>query len=186
MTYYLGIDPDVKCMGFALWSDSYGPHWVGVAKIPTRLSKEAAVVKQAEASAEVIRFLTTKLRFRFGGVALESQQKDRRVMGFDAHTSLSQVTGAVLGSISSEVLACPIRVVKPWEWKKSQKKHAMQARLYTDLGWGWTKKGEGSDRFAIPTNLPQTLQGADRLKPNDWKHVGDALLLARWAYLNIK
>ena len=55
----------------------------------------------------------------------------------------------------------------------------MQARLYYDLDWGYEIIGSGLKRYARPNSPPIFF---DNITPGQWKHVGDALLLARWAH----
>lgn len=68
----------------------------------------------------------------------------------------------------------------PETWKGGIAKYAHQARLYKELGWGYeiVSKGKPS-AYSRPTNPPQKFK---HITKGQWKHVGDALLLAKWAH----
>ena len=50
---------------------------------------------------------------------------------------------------------------------------------YRELGWGYAIVGTGTSSYARPLNPPAHF---DHITAGQWKHVGDALLLAQWAH----
>ncbi len=94
--------------------------------------------------------------------------------------TLAQVAGVGLSWIRDFHPEARCWIPTPTEWKGQLAKHAHQARLYSDLGWGYTIIGSGKNRYARPLTPPPAFQ---HIKPGQWKHVGDGLLLARSASL---
>jgi hypothetical protein len=106
---------------------------------------------------------------------------------------LGNVAGLAVMRVARGYLhGCGLYWPKPAEWKGSVEKHAMQARLYEELGWGYEivwknqKSPIGRSRkgdYAVPQahTLVTPGLGTD-IAPTEWKHVGDALLLARWCW----
>ena len=93
---------------------------------------------------------------------------------------LAQVAGVAMGLLMSKALTRQFYMPPPSVWKGHIPKAVMQARLYDELGWGYEMVGKGKPAdYAIPCNVPLRFT---YLKKTDWKHVGDALLLARWVF----
>ncbi len=173
----IGIDPDCKDCAIAAW-DGAGPFAAQVIHVVRRKTKVQSQVLMAAALAG-----KNPLPELFGldvtTIAIEGQQIDgRRARPADLFT-LAHVTGAALAWCTEWWGMANILIPTPNQWKKSVAKHAMQARMYSRFGWGYTKHGSGSDRYARPVNPPSNF---DHITKGQWKHVGDALLLAQWAY----
>lgn len=174
MKIALGIDPDVKDLALGVWDDD-GPwgaeviHLVGKSKIG-----EQSQVRMAHALSRKENTIAMPHI-----IAIEGQQVDgRRARPRDLFT-LAHVTGAAIHWCAGLFPFAHIIVPTPTEWKGGVAKHAHQARLYDDLGWGYEIIGSGNGRYARPDLPPSTF---DHITPGQWKHVGDALLLARWAH----
>jgi len=174
----LGIDPDVHDLSIAAWND-HGPMAAQVVHVKQR---KGAYVQSQVRMAE--RLAGTDPDHPMWGapvgrIAIEGQQIDgRRARPKDLFT-LAHVSGAALAWCMEWFGSAAMFLPTPAEWKGAVAKHAMQARLYSDLGWGYTIHGAGTDRYARPAEAPKNFQHVTR---GQWKHVGDALLLARWAH----
>lgn len=171
----IGIDPDVRNLSIARWGP-HGPEAAIVVHV-TGSGDEPSQVSMARALEHFGAMLnTTFVSF----VAIEGQQVDaRRARSRDLFT-LAHVTGAAIAWAARYMPSdARILVPTPHEWKASVAKHAMQARLYVELGWGYEIIGRGASSYARPVNPPSSFS---HITAGQWKHVGDALLLAKWAY----
>lgn len=181
----LGIDPDVKDLAFGLW-DENGPLDAAVVHVTGRKVGNSAVRMAQQLFTSLIHasYWFRQSISRIEVVAIEGQQKDKRRARPKDLFTLAHVTGAALHWTVSHWPEASIYVPTPREWKGGVAKHAHQARLYHDLGWGYTIIGSGDNRYARPSGL--TPSKFKYITPGQWKHVGDALLLARWAYNKAK
>lgn len=173
----LGIDPDVSDLAIAAWCEG-GPLHAQVIHVVRRASGSQSQIKMANALADTDpdEYLS---RLWVGNIAIEGQQIDgRRARPKDLFT-LAHVTGMAAAWCIEWFGMANILIPTPAEWKGAVAKHAMQARLYTDLEWGYALRGSGLKRYAVPLHAPTSF---DDITPGQWKHVGDALLLARWAH----
>jgi hypothetical protein len=173
----LGIDPDSKDCAVAGWNDD-GPFAAQVIHVVRRKTKVQSQVLMAAALAD-----TNPRPELFGlqvmTIAIEGQQKDgRRARPQDLFT-LAHVTGSALSWCTEWWGMANIVIPTPKKWKGSVAKHAMQARMYRELGWGYTIIGTGTSKYARPEAPPARF---NHITKGQWKHVGDALLLAQWAY----
>jgi hypothetical protein len=112
-------------------------------------------------------------------VVVEGQQIDRRSKSKANILTLAQAAGIAMAWAARNYPGVPILVPTPTEWKGQVAKHAHQARLYSDLGWGYTIVGSGKARYARPESPPPEFS---HISPGAWRDVGDAILLARWGY----
>ena len=165
----LGTDPDSKDCAFATW-DEDGPLYAHVAHVVGKSSNYEILEALAE---DTIQLGPPEV------VAIEGQQIDSRRARPKDLFKLAHVTGAAALRVRQLYPDARILIPTPYEWKKAVAKHAMQARLYDDLGWGYTIIGRGKQRYARPVQPPTRFT---HITPGQWKHVGDALLLARWAH----
>lgn len=111
-------------------------------------------------------------------IAIEGQQIDKRKARPADLFTLAHTTGAAIVLCDRLFPEATIIVPTPKEWKNGVSKHAHQGRMYQQLGWGYIIIGTGTNRYARPVRPPARFQ---HISPGQWKHVGDALLLARWA-----
>lgn len=173
----LGIDPDVKDLAIAGW-DEDGPTAAMVVHAIGKGQGEQSQVRMAR----LLDGTTPGMQFDFDVIniiAIEGQQIDRRGVPPRDLFTLAHVTGAAMNWCVKWFKTARIIVPTPKEWKGGVAKHAHQARLYRDLGWGYTIIGSGKGRYARPTNPPSRF---NHISPGQWKHVGDAILLAKWAH----
>ena len=173
----LGIDPDSKDCAVAAWGDD-GPLAAQVIHVVRRKTSVQSQVLMAEALAGTDP-ISAMFGLRVKTVAIEGQQIDgRRARPADLFT-LAHVTGSVLSWAVEWWGMADFVVPTPKKWKGSVAKHAMQARMYRELGWGYTIIGSGASKYARPEAPPARFKNITK---GQWKHVGDALLLAQWAY----
>lgn len=171
----IGIDPDLHDLAIAGWDN--GPRSAHVIHVPRRKGRtgQLAVLDMIEAMRLEYPFLDKDHEVEI--VAVEAQTLQRE--GIKQHKRpqdiviLGNVAGAVLGSLSNAGYH-RILFPTPEEWKGQLPKRVMQARLYKELGWGFEQKPD----YAIPKEVPHQFA---HITDTQWKHVGDALLLARWA-----
>ncbi len=166
----LGIDPDSKDTSWAWWDDG-GPLAVGVAHVIGKSSNYEMLGELALSNLSP--WGTPEI------VAIEGQQIDGRKAPPRDLFKLAHITGAAALRVRQMFPSAEILIPTPREWKKAVAKHAMQARLYADLGWGYHIIGSRTSRYARPIQPPDNFK---HITAGQWKHVGDALLLARWAH----
>lgn len=174
----LGVDPDLHDLAVAAWDDS-GP----VAAHVVQARRERGVV-----GGEAVMRMFMALTRPFGSLgipdayAVEAQELRRGGAARHARPEdivhLANVAGMAVMRLAATYPGTPCYFPKPAEWKGSVPKAAMQARLYEELGWGYDLKGTGTACYAIPNQTPAEFARFGAA----WKHVGDALLLARWCW----
>lgn len=170
----LGIDPDLHDLSIAAWDDS-GPVAAHVVSVP-----KTKGVTGTNAVMEMFLALTKIWNFNPGkpdAYAVEAQELNRVHRRPIDIVHLAQVAGMVGMRLAATYPGCPFYFPEPAVWKGSVPKAAMQARLYTELGWGYDLHGKGPGAYATPHQTPIVLE-----RSMQWKHVGDALLLARWCW----
>lgn len=168
----IGIDPDSKDLSIALWNDA-GPSYARVIHVVGKATNYQII--DALRSAKPLEFQGSYPEV----AAIEGQQIDGRRARPKDLFKLAHVTGAALLWLNQQLPAMRLLVPTPAKWKGGVAKHAMQARLYTDLEWGYSLRGSGDDKYAVPIHPPHRFED---ITTGQWKHVGDALLLARWAH----
>jgi len=170
----LGIDPDSKDLALGLWGDD-GPLGASVFHVVGATSNYQILDTLAHTSYSMQGYERPSI------CAVESQQIDRRTKRKADIIKLAHVAGAAGLWVRQQFPNIDLIFPTPSEWKGGVAKHAHQGRLYAQLGWGYEIVGSGDRRYARPVRVPAAFQHISR---GQWKHVGDALLLARWAYLN--
>jgi len=174
----VGIDPDLHDVAIACWTEN-GPGDAAVVHVPKIKGRTGTV-----AVLWMVRALEAYgIDFRGAqGIAVEAQELKRS--GNSIHKRPEDIV--ILGNVAGAVLMLAAQAKhamtcfpKPSEWKGSIPKEVMQARLYTDLGWGY----QMASNYALPLKAPPAYTNVSR---GQWKHVGDALLLARWCYNQIR
>lgn len=196
----LGIDPDLHDLAIASWDDQ-GPvagHVVHVPRVKGRVENEAVLAMMTELTKPWPQFgrpvqaerpwnaQPAEDREMPEWCAVEAQElargpgaQHRRPQDI---VTLGQVAGMAVMRVARDYYlhGCGLYFPKPSEWKGSVPKHVMQARLYTELGWGYTFAAKNA--YALPSTLKGVPLGAFRVNSGQWKHLGDALLLARWCW----
>jgi hypothetical protein len=217
----LGIDPDMHDLAIASWDD-LGPVSAHVVSVPKKLTgTDALLAMMHELSKPWPEFARSPALIserqswidEFGMRQTEEAQfeewelpswcavegqESRAVRGRHHARPLDLIhLGNVAGMAAMRVArgylhGCGLYWPKPSEWKGQVEKHAMQARLYEELGWGyeivWKKRGGGMKGQGGPKKGDYALPGEGydeqlgSVSTAQWKHVGDALLLARWCW----
>lgn len=185
----LGIDPDMHDTAIASWDDQ-GPVAAHVVSIPRKLKgDEALLAMMHELSKPWPIFARGPSDELPDWCAVEGQELRRGPGAQHGRPQdivhLGNVAGMCVMRVARGYLhGCGLYWPKPSEWKGSVPKHAMQARLYTELGWGYELHGTKAGQYAVPQNIPARWWPRASDAPSDaqWKHVGDALLLARWCW----
>ena len=173
----LGIDPDTKDCAVAAWNVN-GPFAAQVIHVIRRKTKRQSQVRMAAALAGTDPDPDLS-GLNVTTIAIEGQQIDKRLARSKDLFTLAHVTGSAISWCTEWWGMAEILVPTPYEWKRGVAKHAHQARLYHELDWGYTIVGNGTNKYARPLNIPIRFR---HITDGQWKHVGDALLLARWAY----
>lgn len=183
----LGIDPDTTDTAFAWWEKD-GPVSAHVAHVVRKKGVTGADIlihtaHEIRRAATYHRSSTLKWPVV---VAVEGQQIDGRKAKPASLFQLAQVAGMCISHVQERYQRddLTLYIPTPTEWKGQVPKHAHQARLYDDLGWGYEVIGgrKGSTQkgsYARPLDPPKEF---NHIKAGQWKHVGDALALAKWAY----
>jgi len=183
--YTIGIDPDLHDLSIGVWNGN-GP----VSAYVVHLKREKGLERE-EAVDRMVREFRTRLEQlvekKYPGprvVVMEGQSLRRRGRAQhkrpDDIVRLAQVAAQCLGMLRMSFHPLTsFEFPDPERWKGSVAKHAMQSRLYRVLGWGYTIVGTGANKYARPDNPPTSF---DHISKGQWKHVGDALLLAKWGY----
>jgi hypothetical protein len=174
---FVGIDPDLHDLAIGYWLNSK-PVGAKVIHVPKRKGRtgQLAVLDMVMSLGLHLRHFVPK---GTNGLAIEAQSLQR--LGIKQHKRpqdiviLGNVAGAALGLSATVVPLEQIRFPSPETWKGQIPKAVMQARLYTDLGWGYEMVSDSYSRPLRPT------AAFNDISSGQWKHVGDALLLARWA-----
>jgi len=179
----IGVDPDLRDLAIGVWDDS-GP--VAAHVVHLVHDKELSGRKRVERMIRQCRYDLPTFRswhedatlFAVEGQSLKREGTAQHRRPGDI-VKLAQVAGAAYGVLMTCGRWTDARLPEPEEWKGSVPKHAMQARLYKELGWGYSIIGKGKDSYARPRIIPEAFK---HISPGQWKHVGDALLLARWIH----
>lgn len=185
MTLCLGIDPDLHDLAIAAWDDN-GPvagHIVHVPRKKGVVENEAVLAMMVE----LTRVWPTWQSALLNSCAVEAQELRRGPGRQHARpqdiVTLGQVAGMAVMRVAAAYPFCSIYFPKPSQWKGAVAKSAMQARLYQELGWEYEIHGTGSNAYAVAVGVPERFEG---FTDTQWKHLGDALLLARWCWQQAK
>lgn len=193
----LGIDPDMHDTAIASWDDQ-GPVAAHVVSTPRKLKGTDAMLAMMQALSDSwpefhrqppigapAEPTSRRGLWRTPDFCAVEGQELRRGPGAQHSrpqdiVHLGNVAGMCVMRVARGYLhGCGLYWPKPSEWKGSVAKHAMQARLYTELKWGYELRGAKGAAYATPIYPPKQFVG---ISAGQWKHVGDALLLARWCW----
>lgn len=195
--FYIGVDPDMHTMAVAVVDDRGLPVAVHVVRALGDKGRDA-VVAMIDAVSQWIGASTSEPSYlpeppNVLAMAVEAQEivytarsgKNPRNL-----LNLSTVAGGVL-AISTVVwpdlfARDAIFFPAPEAWKGQVPKHVHQGRMFEHMGWahdvgGNIKAGKNYSGFSYPTAPPQDILGVETIKKADWKHVSDAIGLARYA-----
>ena len=91
---------------------------------------------------------------------------------------LARITGGVEGQLHMVRPGMPVCVPLPTTWKGQVPKPIHQARVLAKYGILYEQLSE----YSRPAGCAKAaqIQGADKLRPSDWKHVVDAIGLAAY------
>lgn len=172
----IGIDPDSKTTAWAAVRGSE-VRAVGVFNTKKSSSSMATARLLQPGIEQMMRVWQPDLvvvegqQFHYGGTARPSDI-----------ILLAQIAGAIAGMV---LAARPVKVTMPTpsDWKGQTKKHINQARTFAHYGI-LSAVGAG---YSYPTGCKtiSRVAGAGALNKSDWKHVGDALGLARFGYARV-
>lgn len=178
----IGIDPDLHDTAIAAWGPAgpIGAYMVSVSRRKGVIENTAALEMAKQFVSEVFDGLLPDWWSDAEVVAVEAQTLHRA--GPKQHkrpqdiVTLGQVAGAILTHCVQRGPTA-VRFPTPEQWKGQIPKNVMQARMYNDLGWGYQQAAG----YSIPRTAPEEF---GKFSKQNWKHIGDALLLARWAQTN--
>ena len=190
---FLGCDPDTHACAIAVVDCTGTPVFVRVVRVEKRykhmdaalaMSQNLALADHNLALADYSRNQDNLLAFAVEGqeiVYSAAQGVNPRSM-----LPVAVVAGAALQRFTHDwpegchTFSFPL----PAQWKGQVPKQIHQARLCSALGWTYETVGDNpSDGYARPTEPEQykNVLGANTLGKTDWKHVLDAIGLARYA-----
>lgn len=173
--FHVGVDPDLHNTAFAVLQNGK-PYRVWVESIDRKIKGLEAVAEMVNALACSAEYLAG---FRNAGtvVAVEAQRVYARHQDANPNSLilLANVAGVAAGLVAAEGL--DVGFVYPQDWKGQQPKKVNQARTFEAVGWDYQvrdlRSGEG---YCVPKDSPFALSAGE------WKHAGDALGIALWAY----
>lgn len=181
---YLGVDPDLHNTGLAL-ADHERVYAVRIVTVPGKLKGERAVVEMCKQVRFAIpQLLSEHYQERNGaevaGGVVEGQQRYVGKGGTpDVLINLACVAGAAIAQLADHVGPEATHRPLPRQWKGDVPKAIHQARLCSRLGWSYEKRADYVVPHVLHAKAPVPF-GVELLKDAAWKHVMDAIGLARW------
>jgi hypothetical protein len=174
---FLGIDPDTHYTGLAVVNPDGNVVGVECCTIPQKVKGSDAVVAMIRAlSGSIANIVSCVGATTIKGAAIEGQNVTFRTPDPSSIIRIAQVSGAAAG-IVNELLFAKILIPEPRKWKGQVPKIIHQRRILEALGWAHESHGDQKRGYTIPTDPPV----GKMLKQVHWKHVVDAIGLARWA-----
>jgi len=167
---FLGVDPDLHNTGLAIADKNGNIVWVGCCSVPRDCKGSNAVIAMAKALDE------TLANYKMLHVVVEGQTinfKQTRNPGDILH--LAHVTGIIVGLLAPRGWLS-LFIPTPREWKGQVPKQIHHQRILDTLGW----KYNVHPGYCVPINPPVDM--GIPLKGTQWKHVVDAIGLARWGW----
>ena len=178
MRHSIGIDPDSKDMAIAVWNDD-GPVTAQAIHVVRKRTTEQSQVVMARKVNDAIPS-PSYAKLDISTIAIEGQQKDKRSVPLKSLFTLAHTTGIIALWCVAWFPDSRIVIPTPYEWKKQTPKVVHQSRLYRDLGWGFEVAGQkNAGQYARPLAVPAAFK---HITPGQWKHIGDAILLAKYAH----
>lgn len=161
----LGVDPDTRNTGWAL-ATKHKLIAVGVARGDGTLESMFNAVHCIPPVRDIDLIVVEGQEIHHGGKAPPHDI-----------IKLAQFAGAI-GAALMGVFCCSLVIPKPSEWKKQVPKPIHQRRSYT--AYGLRCDEAAGYCYPIADEAMRAVSGAYLLNQSDWKHVGDAIGLARW------
>lgn len=177
--HFTGIDPDLHAVGFAACDADGDVLWVRSASVSKVVKDTRAVLAMSAKIVESLRGPRMSLAgsqivcVENQDIYLKTTKNPRNIL------SLGQVAGACVAA--AVPTADHIIFPRPKQWKGDTPKRIHQARLYADLGLKYTRCGSSDRTGYVVPRAPGWVDGGESLRKGAWKHVNDAILLARWA-----
>lgn len=181
MAFVLGVDPDTETTAVAIASD-LEILFVGVLRPGKR-----SVLDQIRTAAVFFESLFSKLKMGdlISLIVVEGQEhySESRVDPNDL-IKVAQVTGGICGIVRSMFPTIPQVIPLPKAWKGGTPKQISQARAFSHYGIQYSTAAG----YCYPSGcaVAAKIQGAGALNKGDWKHVADAVALARWGASTLK
>jgi len=164
----LGIDPDTKALAWAL-ADRHTIYAVGVVRSSSGSVSE--MLRNASLAIPTIRSAEIAV--------VESQEIHYQGKAPPADIlKLAHVAGGILGILSAVCPTTKLCLPVPREWKGQVPKPIHHKRIFQHYGILAVEERE----YCRPAGCSKIAQvvGASALKNSDWKHVTDAIGLARF------
>jgi hypothetical protein len=181
--YYLGVDPDLQATAVAVVNDEGIPVAVYCLKHKGTTGRDAVVsmidmmgafmvgdnLPEAEVAAHAVESQEIVYAAKMG-----RNPRDLALLA-----NISGAFCAMLRLVYSEALAL---LPAPQKWKGSVPKPVHQARILSDIKWEAKRVGTDNDGYCYPLNTEKlSVIGIEAINKGDWKHVMDAIGLARFA-----
>lgn len=181
MRIVLGIDPDLHTTGMAVVRSDMKLLAVAVARVPSQIKGEVAVVKMSEVCNFFIEHMVAE--HHITTIVVEGQEiylgKTRNPKSI---LQLAQVAGSCLGRTG----CCSI-IPEPKQWKGSIPKYIAQGRFLERVGiQDYEVCGSGSSRYCRPAQEEVSdVFFHGEIKGSDWKHISDAVGLGVWGAVKV-
>lgn len=186
--FYIGMDPDMHDTAVAIVDGDGVP--AALFMIQTKYVKGRvdyiAVLDMIDAVTSALSSSQLPGPTMVKGVAVEGQEVTYTVKSGKNPKdilNLAPISGALLAmSLIRWGEGARIEFMAPKDWKGQVPKQAHQARLYAALGWEYAKSGNPETGYCYPLQPPGSILGIEKLGDGKeiWKHLGDAIALARW------
>lgn len=189
----LAIDPDSKNVGLCGWALNEGqPDWVATTHVPKELTGAQAgfeVHTQCQEALKNSRRCPTnylqgwhRVLVVVEGMRIWRGAGDASTKNPQSLVDLSFCGGMAAAAAKEsweldEHYKAPGLVVEAHQWKGSLAKPIVHSRLLKLLDW----PKESLKTYCRPAHTELGLTYASRVNPGDWKHIMDAVGIAKWA-----
>lgn len=175
MAFVLGVDPDTETTAVAIASD------LEVAFVGVLRPGKRAALEQVRVAAVFFESLFSKLKLgdSLSLLVVEGQEHyPSSPVDPNDLLKVAQVTGGICGIVRSLFPTLQQVVPLPKAWKGGVPKPIHHARTFAHYGIQYSK----AIGYCYPSGCAQAarIHGAAALNKGDWKHVADAIGLAKW------
>jgi len=185
--YFAGVDPDLHDCAFGIVDSAGMPVLVALASVDDEIKGRDAVVAMISSMKRLFGkgLFPSDWNSKVLTVAVEAQE-----FSYTANAGIPPGDVGLIAVVAGQAMLasaclwpCPFVHPAPQAWKGSVPKQIHQARLYTDLGIPFKKMGSKEKGYCVPSfHAASGIIGLDLVKKeSSWKHLGDALALARFA-----